>query len=251
MRACVAKGILEANSARRGFTCWAGGTPNLRLGDWPCTPAASQPYIQPDFCSDRPPGLDEDASSASCISCAKRAENEIREAGDETRTRFTFPRFLPNCRLQRIGAGFQLTNFYRELSDPDVRSALLSGLSAIFRTNIIPSMAAAHPYRLHFSASTARSIRARAVNRELGNSCGANRCWHRHCLVTFEKTLSHTTVRGKTDSARFDNALELLLQAGRSPSSARMAHVLIPEALGRKPTHEAGEAGRSMSITLA
>jgi len=65
---------------------------DLRLGDWPCSPRLATVHPA-DFCRTAP-GLDERCFRAQLYIVRKRAENEIREAGDGMRTRFTFPRFL-------------------------------------------------------------------------------------------------------------------------------------------------------------
>ena len=66
---------------------------------------ASQPYIQQIFVG-RAPGMDEDAFERKLYVVRKRAENEIRDSGNEDAGTFLYSfAFLPNGRLQRLGAG--------------------------------------------------------------------------------------------------------------------------------------------------
>jgi len=86
---------------------------------------ASQPYIQQIFVG-RPPGLDEDAFERKLyIVRQTRRERNPGSRRRGRRTRFTFPRFLAELSSYKgLVLASQLTNFYRELSDPDVVSAL-------------------------------------------------------------------------------------------------------------------------------
>ena len=77
----------------------------------------------------------------------KRAENEIRESGIEDAEMFYIPSL--SCRTivyKGLLLAPQIANFYRELSDPDVVSALCL-VHQRFSTNTFPSWQRAHPYR--------------------------------------------------------------------------------------------------------
>ena len=85
---------------------------------------ASQPYIQQVFMR-CPEDMDEDAFERKLYVVRKRAENEVRESGVEDAEMFYLPSL--SCRTivyKGLLLAPQIANFYRELSDPDVDSAL-------------------------------------------------------------------------------------------------------------------------------
>ena len=121
----------------------------------------------------------------------------------------------------------QITNFYNELSDPDVISALCL-VHQRFSTNTFPSWQLAHPY--HYIAHNGE------INTLRGN---VNWMHARQSLLQSPlfgddlKKLFPIIAPDGSDSANFDNAVELLFQAGRSLPHA-MA-MLIPEAWAGNP----------------
>jgi glutamate synthase domain-containing protein 2/glutamate synthase domain-containing protein 1/glutamate synthase domain-containing protein 3 len=188
---------------------------------------ASQPYIQQIFIG-RPPGLDEDAFERKLYVVRKRAENEIQQSGEEDLSTFYIPSL--SCRTvvyKGLVLASQLTNFYRELSDPEVVSALCL-VHQRFSTNTFPSWQRAHPYRYV------------AHNGEINTLRGNVNWMHaRQSLLASPlfgddlKKLFPIIEPEGSDSANFDNALELLLQSGRTLPHA-MA-MLIPEAWAGNP----------------
>ncbi len=188
---------------------------------------ASQPYIQQIFvrCV---PGMDENAFERKLYIVRKRAENEIRESGIEDAEMFYIPSL--SCRTivyKGLLLAPQIENFYRELSDPDAVSALCL-VHQRFSTNTFPSWQRAHPYRYI------------AHNGEINTLRGNVNWMHaRQSLLSSPlfgddlKKLHPIIAPDGSDSANFDNAVELLLQAGRS-----LPHVmamLIPEAWAGNP----------------
>jgi glutamate synthase domain-containing protein 2/glutamate synthase domain-containing protein 1/glutamate synthase domain-containing protein 3 len=188
---------------------------------------ASQPYIQQIFvrCAN---GMDEDVFERKLYVVRKRAENEIRESGIEDAEMFYIPSL--SCRTivyKGLLLAPQIANFYRELSDPDAVSALCL-VHQRFSTNTFPSWQRAHPYRYI------------AHNGEI-NTLRGNVNWMqaRQSLLKSDvfgddlKKLLPIIAPDGSDSSNFDNAVELLLQAGRS-----LPHVmamLIPEAWSGNP----------------
>ena len=188
---------------------------------------ASQPYIQQIFvgCAE---GMDEDAFERKLYVVRKRAENEIRECGVEDAEMFYIPSL--SCRTivyKGLLLAPQIANFYRELSDPDVQSALCL-VHQRFSTNTFPSWQRAHPYRYI------------AHNGEINTLRGNVNWMHaRQSLLSSPlfgddlKKLFPIIAPDGSDSANFDNAVELLLQSGRT-----LPHVmamLIPEAWAGNP----------------
>jgi glutamate synthase (NADPH) large chain len=183
---------------------------------------ASQPYIQQIFVS-CPSGMDEDAFERKLYVVRKRAENEVREAGVEDTQMFYLPSL--SCRTivyKGLLLAPQITNFYRELSDPDVVSALCL-VHQRFSTNTFPSWQRAHPYRYIAHNGEINTLR--------GN---VNWMYARQSLLKsplfgddLQKLFPIITPDG-SDSANFDNAVELLFQSGRS--IPHVMAMLIPEA---------------------
>ncbi|HET9184740.1 MAG TPA: glutamate synthase central domain-containing protein, partial [Solirubrobacterales bacterium] len=116
----------------------------------------------------------------------------------------------------------QLAGFYPELNDERLESQLAL-VHSRFSTNTFPSWELAHPYRVL------------AHNGEI-NTLTGNRNWMRAREAQLESDLLGADVeklkpivnRAGSDSATLDNALELLVMAGRSLPEALMT--LIPEA---------------------
>jgi glutamate synthase (NADPH/NADH) large chain len=126
----------------------------------------------------------------------------------------------------------QLEPFFPDLSDPRMKSAL--GLvHSRFSTNTFPSWPLAHPYRLI------------AHNGEI-NTVNGNRNWmrareanlHSEVIPGDLSRLFPICTDGGSDSASFDEVLELLHLGGRSlPHSVLM---MIPEAWENHATMDAG-----------
>src|SRR5689334_16441041 len=183
---------------------------------------ASQPYIQQIFVG-RPSGMDEDAFERKLYVVRKRAENEVRESGMEDAETFYIPSL--SCRTivyKGLLLASQITKFYRELADPDV----ISGLCLVhqrFSTNTFPSWQRAHPYRYVAHNGEINTLRGNV------NWMHARQSLLRSPLFGDEIQKLHPIIAPDgSDSANFDNAVELLLQSGRS-----LPHVmamLIPEA---------------------
>ena len=116
----------------------------------------------------------------------------------------------------------QIQTYYRDLADPLVKSALCL-VHSRFSTNTFPSWKLAHPYRYL------------AHNGEINTLCG-NRNWMRARSKTLSSDLfgedllkiSPLVSDTASDSATIDNALQFLVQGGRSLAHSVM--MMIPEA---------------------
>ncbi|MGZ4790016.1 MAG: glutamate synthase central domain-containing protein, partial [Terriglobales bacterium] len=183
---------------------------------------ASQPYIQQIFLG-RAAGMDEDAFERKLYVVRRRVENEI--AGSDMQHKGMF--FIPSLSARTIVykgllLAPQIANFYQELKDPDVTSALCL-VHQRFSTNTFPTWHLAHPYR--YVAHNGE------INTVKGN---VNWMFARQSTLASElfgddiKKLFPIVQPGGSDSANFDNVLELLVQSGRSLPHA-MA-MMIPEA---------------------
>jgi len=115
----------------------------------------------------------------------------------------------------------QLEPFFPELSDPRMVSTLAL-VHSRFSTNTFPSWPLAHPYRMI------------AHNGEI-NTIRGNRNWMKAREAQLQsdvlgdiESLKPVITKGSSDSASFDEVLELLYLAGRSLPHAVM--MMIPEA---------------------
>ncbi len=127
----------------------------------------------------------------------------------------------------------QIAKFYMELSDPDVMSALCL-VHQRFSTNTFPTWQLAHPFRYV------------AHNGEI-NTLRGNVNWMHARQSILESDLFGDDMKklfpviqpNGSDSSAFDNALELLVQSGRSlPHAVAM---LIPEAWDGHPNMDAAK----------
>jgi glutamate synthase domain-containing protein 2/glutamate synthase domain-containing protein 1/glutamate synthase domain-containing protein 3 len=117
---------------------------------------------------------------------------------------------------------FQLAQFYTDLCDERTKSALAL-VHSRFSTNTFPSWELAHPYRVICHNGEINTVMGnvnwmRARESELRSELFGD---------DLQKILPVVTP-GNSDSATFDNVLELLMLAGRSLPHAAM--MMIPEA---------------------
>ncbi|MEW6579859.1 MAG: glutamate synthase large subunit [Chloroflexota bacterium] len=119
----------------------------------------------------------------------------------------------------------QLRAYFPELSDSRLTSAIAL-VHSRFSTNTFPTWDLAQPFRVL------------AHNGEI-NTIKGNRFWIQARETSFESPLFGDDIKkllpiiepGKSDSASFDNVLELLIQAGRSLPHALM--MMIPESFNQ------------------
>ncbi len=190
---------------------------------------ASQPYIQQIFVG-RPSSITPDQFEARLYVARKRMEAEVAAEAEELPNRGMF--YVPSLSARTIiYKGLllapQIAKFYIELSDPDVMSALCV-VHQRFSTNTFPTWQLAHPFRYV------------AHNGEI-NTVKGNVNWMHARESILQSDLFGDEIQklrpiiqpNGSDSAAFDNALELLVQSGRSlPHAVAM---LVPEAWDGHP----------------
>ena len=225
----VTEGILERIVREEGLT----------LLGWRDTPIdgnaigrvarASQPYIQQVFVG-QAPRMSADQFERRLYVVRKRAEAEVAAETEElpNRAMFCIPSLSSRTIVYKgLLLAPQIAQFYKELADPDVTSALCL-VHQRFSTNTFPTWQLAHPFRYV------------AHNGEINTVKGNVNWMHaRQSILKSDlfgddlKKLFPIIQPGGSDSQCFDNALELLVQAGRSLPHA-MA-MLIPEAWDGHP----------------
>jgi glutamate synthase domain-containing protein 2/glutamate synthase domain-containing protein 1/glutamate synthase domain-containing protein 3 len=187
----------------------------------------SQPYIQQIFVG-CPSDLDEDAFERKLYVVRKRAEAEVAASDMEDGGMFYLPSLSARTIVYKgLLLAPQIANFYTELSDPDVASALCL-VHQRFSTNTFPSWQLAHPYRYIAHNGEINTLKGNV------NWMNARQSVLQSDLFGDDLQKVYPTIApGGSDSASFDNAVELLFQAGRS-----LPHVmamLIPEAWAGNP----------------
>jgi glutamate synthase domain-containing protein 2/glutamate synthase domain-containing protein 1/glutamate synthase domain-containing protein 3 len=221
------EGILERISREEG----------LQVLGWRDTPVdasaigrvarGSQPYIEQIFIG-RGPGMDEATLERKLYIVRKRAENEVAHSDMEDRGLFYVPSLSSRTIVYKgLLLAPQIARFYGELSDSDVQSALCL-VHQRFSTNTFPSWPLAHPYRYIAHNGEINTLKGN-VNWMHARQSVLNSALFGEDL----KKVFPVIAPGGSDSANFDNAVELLFQAGRS-----LPHVMammIPEAWAGNP----------------
>ncbi len=171
---------------------------------------------------------DVDAFERKLFVIRKCAENSVRQLKTEGAKSFYVPSMSARTLVYKglLLAG-QVGNYYLDLSDSAVTSAFAL-VHQRFSTNTFPTWDLAHPYRMI------------AHNGEI-NTLRGNVNWmaaRRHAISSklFGSDLDKVwplIAEGQSDSACFDNALELLVTGGYSLPHAMM--LLVPEAWAGNP----------------
>ncbi|HEV2234479.1 MAG TPA: glutamate synthase large subunit [Terriglobia bacterium] len=182
----------------------------------------TQPYIEQIFIG-RGPGMDQDALERKLYVVRKRAEAEVLRSDMKEKGFFYIPSLSSRTIVYKgLLLAPQIAHFYKELSEPDVMSALCL-VHQRFSTNTFPTWQLAHPYRYICHNGEINTLR--------GN---VNWMHARQSDLTSPlfgpdiKKLLPIITAGGSDSAMLDNAVELLTLAGRS--LPHVLSMLIPEA---------------------
>lgn len=192
-------------------------TDNTCLGD---IARASEPVIRQLFLGGE--GLEGEALEQRLFVVRKRAEHRVRARLGEQSLDF-YPASTSARTIVYKGMFFapQLFAYYADLSDPRVTTALAI-VHQRYSTNTFPNWRLAHPFRMIAHNGEINTLR--------GN---ANR------LRGYEKTMACAELAedlselfpildpGGSDSAWFDNAMELLVRAGRSAPHTLMRKSVV------------------------
>ncbi|MCT7949765.1 glutamate synthase large subunit [Ancylothrix sp. C2] len=192
-------------------------TDNSTLGN---TAKASEPFMRQVFIQRNPDLVDDLAFERKLYVIRKLSHTHIRNTKIDS---YWYPSSLSARTMVYKGMlmPVQVGEYYPDLRDPDMESAL--GLvHSRFSTNTFPSWERSHPYRYI------------AHNGEI-NTLRGNINWMHARQSLFESELFGEDIKkikpviniDGSDSLIFDNALELLVLAGRSLPHAMM--MMIPE----------------------
>jgi glutamate synthase domain-containing protein 2/glutamate synthase domain-containing protein 1/glutamate synthase domain-containing protein 3 len=196
---------------------------------------ASRPYIEQVFIH-HAAGMDQNALERKLYVIRKRAEAEIAASDLRDKSCFYIPSLSSRTIVYKgLLLAPQIASFYRELSDPEVESALCL-VHQRFSTNTFPTWQLAHPFRYLCHNGEINTLRGNVNWMHARQSVLASPLFGDDI-----KKLFPICTPGGSDSAQLDNAVELLTLAGRSlPHSMAM---LIPEAwAGDNPMPEEKKA---------
>ena len=192
------------------------------------TVKTTEPKIRQIFISAGPNVTDQDAFERKLFVIRKQISNYDRSHKiDPDNYFFTTSMSSRTIVYKGMLLAKQISSYFTDLTDSRVVTALAL-VHQRFSTNTFPSWRLAHPYRMI------------AHNGEI-NTLRGNLNWmtaRRHSMKSklFGKDLEKLwplIAEGQSDTACFDNALELLFQGGYSLAHSMM--LLIPEAWGRNP----------------
>ncbi len=182
---------------------------------------AAEPTVKQVFVAGGPE-LDQAALERKLYVVRKQVERAIRESSLRQAHQFYVTHLSTRTVVYKgMLMPEQIKRYYPELSDSRVVSAIAL-VHSRFSTNTFPTWDLAQPFRVV------------AHNGEI-NTIKGNRFWMKAREASFESPLFGDDIKkllpiiepDKSDSASFDNVLELLVQAGRSLPHALM--MMIPE----------------------
>src|SRR5262249_3675754 len=150
------------------------------------------------------------------------AENAVKASKLKERGMFYVPSLSARTLIFKgMFTAVQLAEYFVDLSDPDLESALAL-VHQRFSTNTFPNWARAHPYRFLAHNGEINTLRGNINWMHARQSLFASDLFG----DDIKKTLPVIDQDG-SDSAMFDNALEMLTLTGRSLPHAVM--MMIPE----------------------
>ena len=163
----------------------------------------------------------------------KLTENGVRDSGWDGRENFYIPSFSSRTLLYKgMLLANQVDTYYKDLKDERMVSALAL-VHQRFSTNTFPSWDLAHPFRMIAHNGEINTVRGNVNWMRARRSSMASELFG----ADLEKVWP-LIPENQSDSACFDNALELLVAGGYSMAHAMM--MLIPEAWAGNPLMDEG-----------
>ena len=217
--AAICARALEDILAREGLTLIGWRDVPVESGVLGAIARSSEPLIKQIFVTG---ALPQDALERKLYVVRKQVERTIRASSLKRAFQFYITHLSTRTVIYKgMLMSLQLRAYFPELSDSRLTSAIAL-VHARFSTNTFPTWDLAQPFRVL------------AHNGEI-NTIKGNRFWIQAREAGFESPLFGDDIKkllpiiepGKSDSASFDNVLELLVQAGRSLPHALM--MMIPE----------------------
>src|SRR5438445_271022 len=194
-------------------------TDNSTLGS---SAKASQPVIRQVFIGRGDDVPDEDAFERKLYVIRRLLEKKVSRSAIPGRSYFYVPSLSYKTAVYKgmLNTG-QLRRFYLDLQDPAVSSAIVM-VHSRFSTNTFPSSGRAHPYRYISHNGEINTLRGNINWMHARQSMMRSKLFDKDLL----KILTVIDTEG-SDSAMFDNVLELLTLAGRELPHSMM--MMVPE----------------------
>jgi glutamate synthase (ferredoxin) len=195
-------------------------TNNASLG---ATARASEPFMRQIFIGRNAKLTDDMAFERKLYVIRKRAENAIRYSGKVKGGEYFYLASLSFKTVVYKGMLLtaQLSQYYPDLLNPALESALAM-IHSRFSTNTFPSWNRAHPYRYLAHNGEINTLRGNI------NSLHARQALFESDLFGADiKKIMPVADADGSDSAMFDNCLEMLVMTGRALPHAMM--MMIPE----------------------
>jgi glutamate synthase (NADPH) large chain len=223
----LCEGILEKTAREQGLTVLGWRDTPINGDTIGRVARNTQPYIEQIFIR-RELGMDQDALERKLYVLRKAAEASVHKSDVKERDFFYIPSLSSRTIVYKgLLLAPQIATFYKELSDPDVMSALCL-VHQRFSTNTFPSWQLAHPYRFICHNGEINTLRGNANWMYARQSVLASPLFGKDM-----QTLLPIITPGGSDSAMLDNAVELLALGGRT--LPHVMSMLIPEAWDNDP----------------
>jgi glutamate synthase domain-containing protein 2/glutamate synthase domain-containing protein 1/glutamate synthase domain-containing protein 3 len=218
----ICEGIVERIVQEEGMTVLGWRDTPVRGDAIGRQARATQPYIEQLFVR-RGPDMTQDEFERRLYVVRRRAESEIEQSDLHEKDFFYVPSLSSRTIIYKgLLLAPQITDFYRDLSDPDTLSAMCM-VHQRFSTNTFPTWQLAHPYRMICHNGEINTVRGNV------NWMNARESVLRSDLFGDDLEKIFPVIRpGLSDTGSLDNAVEMLTLAGRE-----LPHVmamLIPEA---------------------
>jgi glutamate synthase (NADPH/NADH) large chain len=185
----------------------------------------TEPVIRQIFVSRGETTADQDIFERKLFVIRKQIEKLIRDAEMEEGDAFYFTSFSSRTLVYKgMLLASQVGEYYQDLKDPRMETALAL-VHQRFSTNTFPTWDLAHPFRMIAHNGEINTLRGNVNWMAARKSSMAS-----EILGEDLDKIWPLIPEGQSDSACFDNALELLVAGGYSLAHAMM--MLIPEAWG-------------------
>jgi len=217
MLAIVNRHIAEAGQLVLGWRDVPVDNDDLGESVRPTEPVIRQVFVgRGENCSDQ------DSFERKLFVIRKRMDNAIREAGYGKTSYYVTSMSSRTIVYKGMLLAYQVGQYYLDLQNPRFESALAL-VHQRFSTNTFPTWDLAHPFRMICHNGEINTLRGNV------NWMAARRHTMRSEVLGEDlNTIWPLIPEGQSDSACFDNALELLVMGGYSLAHAMM--LLIPEA---------------------
>lgn len=189
---------------------------------------ACEPVIRQVFIGRGPATPDQEAFERKLFVIRKRVEHEVRRLRLADGKQFYIPSLSSRTLVYKgMLLAHQVGEYYHDLRDERMVSALAL-VHQRFSTNTFPTWDLAHPFRMIAHNGEINTLRG-----NINWMAARQKAMKSRLLGEDLDHLWPLIVEGQSDSASFDNALELLVMGGYSLAHAMM--MLIPEAWAGNP----------------